>query len=143
MRETYLEMKERHQKEINNFPMAFAFDDDQLKEALQKLNATIDECCTYLGIGDVMKKTDIPTFKTILKRHTHELKDAMKDKDFAELAFLYEMDNHEYAINSDGDAEVLSCFGMNEGDLKHMGLLSTYRRAVQRHTNRFEELKLI
>lgn len=33
----YLELKERQQKEINEFPMAFAFNEEQLQEALKKL----------------------------------------------------------------------------------------------------------
>lgn len=33
----YLDLKERHQKEINEFPMAFAFNEEQLQEALKKL----------------------------------------------------------------------------------------------------------
>ena len=32
----YLELKERQQKEINEFPVAYAFDEKQLTEALKK-----------------------------------------------------------------------------------------------------------
>ena len=39
MGETYLEMKERHQKEVNDFPMAFAFNKEQLESALQKIGS--------------------------------------------------------------------------------------------------------
>ena len=36
-----------------------------------------------------MKRSDVPAFKQMLVRHHDELEEA---------AFLYEMDNHEYAI---------------------------------------------
>ena len=35
----------------------------------------------------------------------------MRDSAFAEEAFYYEMCNHEYGINSQGDWDVCSCFG--------------------------------
>ena len=35
----------------------------------------------------------------------------MKNPEFAESAFYYEMGNHEYHINWQGDWDVCSCFG--------------------------------
>ena len=53
--------------------------------------------------------------------------EALKDEEFAEAAFLYEMDNHEYAINWSGDADVLACFNIDEKELINMGLGDAYR----------------
>ena len=131
--EAYLQLKERHQKEMNDFPIAYAFDSKQLEEALEKLGATREECVTVFNMGDVMKKTDVPAFKAMLKRHKEELLEAMKDDDFAEGAFLYEMNNHEYAINWSGDEDVLACFNMNTAKLREMGLTGAYRRARIEH----------
>lgn len=36
----YLDLIERQRKEINEFPIAYAFDEKQLEEALKKLGAT-------------------------------------------------------------------------------------------------------
>jgi len=33
---SYLELKEKHQKEVNEFPMFFAFNDKQFKEGMKK-----------------------------------------------------------------------------------------------------------
>ena len=33
---SYVEMKERHQKEVNEFPMKFAFSDEQFKKAMEE-----------------------------------------------------------------------------------------------------------
>ena len=41
---------------IDRFPIAYAFNEKQLEEALEKLGATKEECCTYLNMGDVMKR---------------------------------------------------------------------------------------
>lgn len=38
----------------------------------------------------------------------------IKDYEHAYDAFFYEMGNHEYHINYDGDWDVLSCFGLND-----------------------------
>ena len=74
----YLDMTKRQQQEFIDFPIAYAFNEKQLEEALEKLGATKEECCTYFNMGDVMKKTDVPAFKAMLRRHTEELQNAMK-----------------------------------------------------------------
>ena len=133
-RQAYLDLIEKHREEVNNFPIAYAFDNKQLEEALEKLGATKDECVTIFGHGDIVKKENAPKFIAMLKRHTQELKDLItNDKDIAEAAFRYEMDNHEYAINYDGDDDVLSCFGMDFDDLQEAGLMDAYRRARNAH----------
>ena len=144
MSETYSEMKRRHQNEINEFPMAFAFNNEQLREALEKLNATLEECVTILSIGDIIKKSDVPKYREMCKRQRNELAEAMKDKDFAENAFRYEMDNHEYALNWSGDADILPCFGYKTmQEVKDLGLEDAYIKAKKSHMKFFEELGLI
>lgn len=137
----YLELKERQQKEINEFPIAYAFDEKQLAEALEKLGVKdISECVTVCGHGDIMKKDDAPKFVAMLKRHTKEVQDALvADKDFALEAFLYEMDNHEYAINYDGDGDVLGCFGLEMDELETMGLDAVYQLARKKHFDHMRE----
>ena len=130
-------------KELEDFPIAYAFNEKQLEEALKKLGAKKEECVTLFNHGDVLKKTDVPAFKTMLKRHTKELQEAMKNEDFAEAAFLYEMDNHEYAINWDGDADVLAALCLDEKLLKEFGLEDAYRRARRAHMKHAEEWGMI
>ena len=55
-RQAYLDLKEKHQKELNDFPIAYAFSDQQLEEALKKLGATKEDCVTVFGHGDIVKK---------------------------------------------------------------------------------------
>lgn len=145
MRQAYLDLIERHREEVNNFPIAYAFNDQQLKEALEKLGVeSTDECVTVFGHGDIVKKGDAKKFVDMLKRHTKEVKDALiADEKFAEAAFLYEMDNHEYAINWDGDDDVLRCFGLDYDDLVELKLEDAYRRARQAHYKHMEEWGVI
>lgn len=128
----YLDLQKKHQDELSAFPIAYAFNGKQLQEALEKLGASKYEVTT-LGYGTVLKKTDIPAFEELMENHRYELNEAMKNEEFAEAAFLYEMDNHEYAINWTGDEDVLDCFNLTEEKLKEMGLEDAYRRARNAH----------
>lgn len=143
MRQAYLDLLEKQRKEISDFPIAYAFSDKQLKEALEKLGATKDECVTIFGHGDIVKKENAPKFIAMLKRHTKEVQEALKDEEFAYAAFLYEMDNHEYAINWDADEDVLRCFGLDEDDLIEMNLERVYLRARKQHLKNAEEWGMI
>lgn len=144
MRQAYLNLQKKHQQEISDFPIAYAFSEQQLQEALVKLGAkSKEECITIFGHGDIVKRENAKPFLDLLKRQSKELEEAMKDKEFAEAAFLYEMDNHEYAINWSGDEDVLACFGMSFDDLKKLGLESAYRSARNQHMKNAEEWEMI
>lgn len=139
-RQAYLNLLDKQREELNNFPIAYAFNEKQMEEALEKLEAKKEECVTIFGHGDIVKKENAKPFLNMLKRHTQEVKDLItNDKDIAEAAFLYEMDNHEYAINWDGDDDVLRCFGMDYNDLVEAGLEDAYRRARNAHMKHAEE----
>lgn len=135
----YLNLRKKHILEINNFPIKFAFSDEQLKDALKELDADINDCTSVVGIGDVIRKKDVPNYIDMLKQQKDEIDELTKDHELMYEAFLYEMDNHEYAINWEGDAEVLGCFGMNERLLEEKGLLSEYRRAQSQHYKKMME----
>lgn len=143
-RQAYLDLQERQRQELNDFPIAYAFSSEQLKEALEKLGAkSVSECVTIMNHGDIVKKVDAKRFVDMLKRHTKELKEAMKDEEFAEAAFLYEMDNHEYCINWSGDEDVLDCFAITVEELKEMGLDGAYNKARNKHMKHAEEFGII
>lgn len=145
MRQAYLDLIEKHRSEINDFPIAYAFNDQQLQEALEKLGvSSVRDCVTVFGHGDIVRKGDGKKLIDMLKRHSKEVKDAIiADKEFAEAAFLYEMDNHEYAINWDGDDDVLNCFGLDYEELVKLNLEDAYRRARQKHYKNMEEWGVI
>lgn len=143
-RQEYLELQKRHQKELEEFPIAYAFNDKQLEEALEKLGATKEECVTVFGHGDIVRREDAKSLVKMLERHTKELKQKLKDDpEFAEAAFLYEMDNREYAINWSADEDVLGCFGINWDFIRKHGLQMAYDRARNQHMRNAEEWGMI
>lgn len=129
----YEELKERQREEFNSFPITYAFSEQQLDEALKRLGAKKEECVSVFGHGDIVKKEDAPKLIAMMKRHDQEVAEAMKDEEFAEGAFLYEMNNHEYCINWEGDENVLGCFMLDFEKLEERGLSGAYRRARQEH----------
>lgn len=143
-KQEYLDLKKRHEKELEEFPIAYAFNDEQLKEALGKLGATREECVTVFGHGDIVKRTDAKALIEMLERHTREVKDKLKsDVEFAEAAFLYEMDNHEYAINWSADEDVLACFSITFDDIRKWGLQMAYDSARNKHFKYMEDCGVI
>lgn len=142
-RQAYLDLQKKHQDELSNFPIAYAFNKQQMEEALEKLGATKEECVTIFGHGDIVKRTDAKAFIAMLERHTDEVLKAIQDPDFAEAAFLYEMDNHEYAINWSGDEDVMACFNLDWDKLREMGLQMAWYRAHDKHMEHAREWEMI
>ena len=143
-KQEYLDLKKKHQKEFEDFPIAYAFNDKQLREALEKLGATKEECVTVFGHGDIVKKTDVKGLLAMMRLHDKELKQKLKDDpDFAEAAFLYEMDNHEYAINWSADEDVLAAFAITFEDISNWGLQMAYNRARNQHMKNAQEWGMI
>ena len=143
-KQEYLDLQKKHRKELEEFPIAYAFNDEQLKEALEKLGATKDECVTVIGHGDIMKRENAKPFIALLKRQAEEVKDKLKnDPEFAEAAFLYEMDNHEYAINWSGDEDVLACFAIDWDDICEWGLQLAWESARRKHMKHAQEWEMI
>lgn len=143
-RQEYLDLKKRHEKEFEEFPIAYAFNNKQLEEALAKLNATKEEVVTIFGHGDIVKRENVKPLLELLERHEQELHQRLKDDaEFAEAAFEYEMDNHEYCINWSADEDVLAAFNINFDFIRKHGLQMAYDRARNKHFKRAEELGVI
>ena len=120
MNETYQELKERHQKEMNSFPMKFAFSPQQLDEAMRELGTSE---VMKVGAGGLIRKTDKENLLNLFKRHDEELNEAMKNEAFAEKALRYELANHEYNITGD-PTEALNVLGLSLEDVKQSPALA-------------------
>lgn len=143
-KQEYLDLKSRHQKEFDEFPIAYAFNDEQLREALNKLGAAKEECVSVFGHGDIVKREDAKELIAMLDRQQKELiRHLLDDAEFAEEAFLAEMDNHEYAINWSADEDVLDCFGITFEKINQWGLQRAYRRARERHMEHAQKWGMI
>lgn len=137
MANTYLELKTKHQEEVNNFPMAFAFNMKQFEEAMQKLGLTIndtDKIYKIPGRG-LIRKTDSPKLKELLDRLNNETKAAIdNDKTgdgFIFEMFDYELANHEYCITGSVD-ETLDGLGITKEQVKkNPALLHGLNKAIK------------
>ena len=127
---TYKEYKDVMQKDVNELPIFWAFSNRQFEEEMEKRGLTVNDTDKIysLGGGGFYLRSDADKIHAFFNRKSI-LPELMKDALFAEDAFFYEMCNHEYGINSQGDWDVCSCFGNCEykswkeyGDyLKEMG----------------------
>lgn len=112
---TYKEYREQREKEMNELPIFWAFSTEQFMEEMKKrTRATTVEGAAKLvyrfGNGGFYLKTDAQKVRDYFNK-PDQLPELMKDYNFAFDAILYEMNNHEYAINWQADWDVCSCFG--------------------------------
>lgn len=103
----YKQLKDKHQKEMDAFPLGAAFSDKQFEEMLQKWGYTVndvDKICS-IGGGCFIRKSDKDAFFEMLDRFKKEREAAIaEDKTgdgFIYDMFLYELANHEYCITYD------------------------------------------
>ena len=109
----YKEYREQKQAEVDALPLAFAFSDEQFNEGMRKLGLNPEDTDKIVAVpgGGFCRKEDAKhVFETL---SWGKLVDLMKDPEFAEDAFYYEMCNHEYGINWEADYDVVECFPGN------------------------------
>jgi hypothetical protein len=109
MTETYLEQKARQRKELENFPIFFAFSEDQFEEGLKKFGMTEHDknLLTRVPGGGFIRTADAEKFVDMVIRHVEEFTAACEADTTGEVggflfqAFNYELANHEYICNYD------------------------------------------
>ena len=112
---TYKDYTKRKSEEFGALPIFWAFSESQLAEALEKRGYKLADAGRVLyrfGHGGFYLKADAEQIKAYFSRDHHgELKKLMEEEPgFAEEAFEYEMRNHEYPINWQGDFDVCEIF---------------------------------
>lgn len=99
----YEEMKETHQRMIDNLPLKFAFSNEQFERAMQELGLNKNDTDKIVGIGGggfCLKETAEQLIK-LYQIFNEEEQQAFKNDDFLQSAFEYELANHEYIITYD------------------------------------------
>ena len=116
----YKQLRDKHSKEFNEFPIFFAFNEKQFEEGMAKLNlkrSDIQKVYKLSDTGGFYRKSDAAMLKELFKRHDHEMAEAMQDDDFLYDMFSYELANHEYAYSYDL-FPVLEACGLTYDDIK-------------------------
>jgi len=109
----YISLITKQRNEFNEFPMMFAFSNDQFKEGMMQLGLDEGDTDKIYSIpgGGFIKKTDSKAFNSLLDRHEKELNDAI-ESDLTGLEFIYDMfvfelNNHEYSYTRDSEPALL------------------------------------
>jgi len=100
----YSVLKGKHQEEVDNFPMKFAFSNEQFEKAMAEFGLTpndTDKIYKFGNSGGLYLRTDSERLFEMIKRHDKELEDAiasdMTGEGFILDMFNYELANHEYS----------------------------------------------
>ena len=111
-------MMDQHQKEVNEFPLMFAFSKDQFNKGMKEkfnLKETDTDQIVSIGMGGFCKKSDVESFKQMLVRQDTEFAEAISSdetgENFIYQMFLYELSNHEYGYTGEVE-DTLNALGM-------------------------------
>lgn len=100
----YRQLREKQSKEFSEFPIFFAFNNDQFAEGMKKLGLKPTDTKQIYKLGSsggFYRKSDSQMLKDMFSRHDAEMREAMKDDAFLYDMFSYELANHEYCITYD------------------------------------------
>lgn len=138
-RETYAEMKQRHQNAINALPLAFAFSEKQYRDKLAEWRITPEEAkagaIVGIGGGGFIRSSDREIVNSTFERIAEEEAAAIAaDQDgtgFIYEMFLYELNNHEYSYTGDVD-ETLEALNIKWEDMAdNEALLNGLNKALK------------
>ena len=144
--ETYKEMKARQLKEVNALPIAFAFDDNQLKEKLAEWDITEEEAIagaiTNIGNGGFIRTSDadlvINTFRRIGDERSAAIAADHSGDGFIYQMFLTELRNHEFSYTQDADY-TLQLLNISAEDLANNAALQHGLNAAIETINKADE----
>ena len=104
MRE-YTELRNRHQKRVNDFLSKyafFAFDQEQFHEGLDRLQIRKDDAVQFCP-GGYMIRSRLPEYIKLAEDLRKERDLAAKEPEFAFDMFRYELANHEYSYTGSSE----------------------------------------
>lgn len=129
-KETFLDYKKRREREVNDFTHEnchWVFGNKQYEELLQKLNLTEqqlkEQYCNFYA-GGIIKRDKLKEYEEMSTKHYNELKELMKDYDFAKSAFSYQLGNYECYISYRFD-EVFGSLSLTESEVMENDTLRT------------------
>lgn len=134
----YRALKDKQQKEVNDFPMFFAFNQKQFEEGMAKLGLSPDDTDKIYKLGNTggfYRKSDSEALMEMFLRHSKEMAEAIKaDKTgegFIYDMFNYELGNHEYGYTWDPEPTLIACNMTMEEIKADARLLRGWEKAVK------------
>lgn len=101
----YAELKNKLQKEFDEFPFGFAFSNEQFERMKEELGVKEDSELLSIGAGGFIRKTDEKALDELINGKEKRMKEAIASdptgEGFIKDMFLYELANHEYCITYD------------------------------------------
>ena len=145
MKNLYLELKTKHEKEMNAFPIGACFSKEQFADMMQKWGLTVndtDKICS-IGGGCYLRKCDVRAFLDMSARFKQEKADAIAaDKTgdgYIYQMFLYELANHEYCITYDYE-DTFNALGLTIDEINaDKRLLHGLRKATKEYLKHCED----
>ncbi len=135
----YLELKQKQQKEVNEFPLGFAFSKEQFEEMMEKFGLDKNDTNKIysIGAGGYVKKSDAEAMDKMFIRHAEERQKAIDDDKtgtgYIYEMFAYELANHEYCITYDL-TETLDALNLTIEEInKNKKLLRGLKKALKKY----------
>ena len=137
--ETYKQMKDRHQNEVNALPLKFAFTNERFAEILAAWNITEEDAkagaVLSIGNGGFIRAADrelvINTFSRIHEEEQAAINNDSTGDGFIYQMFRYELLNHEFGYTQDA-TETLFALGITYDDLEgNEALKHGFNKAVK------------
>lgn len=131
MSNSYSVLKQKQQEEVNKFPMAFAFNREQFRQAMEKLGFSTETKdyegnVVSIGLGGYIRKDDTEALHALFDKHENELAEAIENDPtgdgFIYDMFSYELANHEYCVTYDTEP-TLRALGLSFEDIIKNGRL--------------------
>ena len=134
---SYLALKERHKREIDDFPFIFAFSSEQFAEGMAKFGLAPDETdklCKLSIPGGFCRRTDEPRLQEMFAQHARDREEAIAADStgggYIFEMFRYELANREYGYTWDVE-ETLDALGFSMEDIeKNDALLHGFEKAT-------------
>ena len=129
---TLKDMKDTHQKEVNEFGFIFVFafsNEEFIRKMAEEIQKRKPKCTgittmegiakhvVSIGAGGFVFKEDVDAMHKMFDRHEQERKLFNKEEKNLVASILYEMENHEYGYTRDR-YDTLMALGKTENDLK-------------------------
>lgn len=142
----YQVMTQKHQQELAAFPLVYGFGEKQINEGMKKLGLKPSErnkIVSYFGVGDFMRKTDVPALEKLLLQQHREMETAIASDETGD-GFIYDMvstvlSDHEYGYTRDL-TDSLGEIGMTVEEInKDKRFLRALGRAIKKQVAFYEK----